>query len=117
MMTSVRRFWEHPLLGSLPAEERRVVQRAAAGGPVPADPKLRRAAWRLAAHHLEEMTHYRGLVLIGGGLLLVVEMIAAVVTSVWWYWLAAALPALIVAGDLKSLRCTRRRIELLAGLH
>jgi hypothetical protein len=114
MMMSVRRFWEHPLLGSLSAEKRRVVRRAAAGGPVPADPELRRAAGRLAAHHVDEMTHYRGLVLIGGGLLLALLVIAAVVTSVWWYWLNAEWIALVVASYFGSLRLMRRRVELFA---
>lgn len=115
MMMAVRRFWEHPLLGSLSAEERRVVRRAAAGGPVPADPEIRRAAWRLAAHRVDEMTHYRSLVLIGGTLLVAFEVWVAVVTSVWWHWLIAAWFALVFAGYYASLWRTRRRVDLLAG--
>jgi len=114
MMMSVRRFWKHPLLNSLSNEERNVVHRAATGGPIPADPELRRAAERLAAQHADEMNHYRGLVLIGGGLVLMVQVVAAVVTSVWWYWVAAALVALSIVGYFSWLRRTRRRVELFA---
>jgi hypothetical protein len=114
-MMSVRRFWVHPLLGSLSAEERRVVRRAAAGGPVPADPEFRRAAWRLAAHRVDEMTHYRGLVLIGGALLVALWVTVAVVTSAWQFCFPAAVLTLSIVGHFASLRRTRRRVELLAG--
>jgi hypothetical protein len=48
-----------PLIESMSAEEYDQVRRAAARGPVPADPRLRQEAARLASLRYEEMTRFR----------------------------------------------------------
>lgn len=101
------------VLGPQSGQDYPVVLRAAGRGPVPADPELRRAAGRLAAHQLDVMTRMRVFTLPVLGLFCVLEAIEAVVTSAW-YWLAAAFFAFVMAQSWWWRRRLRRRVELLA---
>lgn len=105
---------ERRVLESLPQEGRLPAVAAVEGGPVPAEPQVRRAAARLAEHRLEKVTG------------------AAKRTSSWWttvpfglvmagnafrvsggYWLAVALVAGWVCVLASSPRRERRRAERL----
>lgn len=100
------------VLGPLPAEDFAVVLRAAARGPVPADPRLRRAAGRLAQLRLDELNRNwartSAVFLLG----LLLEVYAAVVMSAW-FWLGALVAASAIVGQLWFPRRLRRRIEQL----
>lgn len=102
------------VLGPLPAEDFAVVLRAAARGPVPADPRLRRAAGRLAQLRLDELNRNRAGTSAVFSLGFLMEVYAAVVTSAW-FWLGALVCASVIAGQLWFPRRLRRRIEQLHG--
>jgi hypothetical protein len=100
------------VLGPLPAEDFAVVLRAAARGPVPADPRLRRAAGRLAQLRLDELNRNWARTSAMFLLFFLLEVYAAVVTSAW-FWLGALVCASVIAGQLWFPRRLRRRIEQL----
>jgi len=100
------------MLGPLPAEDFAVVLRAAARGPVPADPQLRRAAGRLAQLRLDELNRNRAWTSAVFLLAFLLEVYAAVVTSAW-FWLGALVFASAIAGQLWFPRRLLRRIEQL----
>jgi Flp pilus assembly protein TadB len=101
-----------PLIESMSAEKYDQVRRAAARGPVPADPRLRQEAARLAAHNYDELTRFRVPLLIAFGLFFVLAVLAAVVSSPW-SWLSAAFFALMLAFQVLWPRRLRRRIDRL----
>jgi hypothetical protein len=100
------------VLGPLPAEDFAVVLRAAARGPVPADPRLRRAAGRLAQLRLDDLNRNWARTSAMFLLFFLLEVYAAVVTSAW-FWLGALVCASVIAGQLWFPRRLRRRIEQL----
>jgi hypothetical protein len=100
------------VIGSMSAEEYLQVRRAAARGPVPADPDLRQKAARLASHHYDELARFRVPMLIGFSLFIVLEVLAAVVVSPR-FWLGAAFFALMLASQVWLWRQLRRRVERL----
>jgi hypothetical protein len=89
------------VLGPLPAEDFAVVLRASARGAVPPDPRLRRAAGRLAQLRLDELNRNRAgtsaVFLLG----LLLEVYAAVVMSAW-FWLGALVFVSAIVGQLWS---------------
>jgi Flp pilus assembly protein TadB len=101
-----------PLIESVSAEEYVQVRRAAARGPVPADPRLRQAAARFASHRYEEMTRFHVPLLIAFCLFFVLAALAAVVSSPW-SWLSAGFFALLLAFQVLWPRRLRRRVERL----
>jgi Flp pilus assembly protein TadB len=102
-----------PVIESMSAEEYDQVRRAAARGPVPAEPRLRQDAARFASHHYEEMTRFRVQLMIVFGLFFVLAALTAVVVSSPWSWLSAGFFALMLAFQVLWPRRLRRRIERL----
>jgi Flp pilus assembly protein TadB len=101
-----------PLIESVSAEEYVQVRRAAARGPVPADPKRRQEAARFASHRYEEMTRFHVPLLIVFCLFFVLAALAAVISSPW-SWLSAGFFALMLAFQVLWPRRLRRRVERL----
>jgi hypothetical protein len=103
----------HPEADAVPEDQRRAVRRAAAGGPVPADPAVRAAAAALAARQLAAAVRYRWPVAVVLGLLTLLESAAALAYTPW-LWVGAALFLAILALQLRQPARLRRRIDELA---
>jgi hypothetical protein len=88
----------------------RAVLRAAAGGPVPADPQVRAAALALATHQLAGALRYRRPVAGLLGLLTVLESAAALAYTPW-LWVGAAVLLAILVFQLRQPARLRRRVE------
>ncbi len=101
-------------MGPLPADQRRQAERSAVRGPVPADPIVRRAAWRLAQFRLEQSLASRWYTAALCGFGLVAGLIAGVLSSPGWAVLGLIFGGLLVATLLGPER-TRRRIDLLGA--
>jgi uncharacterized protein YjeT (DUF2065 family) len=99
-------------IGNIPARDLRVAGRAAMRGPVPADPKIRRAAEWLATNQLNETSRYRWIGLIMFVFFTVASVAFALTWSSWW-WLGAVAMFSLCAWFMVLPRHLRRRIELL----
>jgi hypothetical protein len=112
-ITAGRNRRARSVVGPLSAEELAVVLRAAARGPVPADPKLRRAAGRLTRFRLDELTRNWGFTLATSVLFFPLMVYDAVITSAWYRLGALALGCAAVGQVWQSRRRLRRRVARL----
>jgi hypothetical protein len=99
-----------PVVEAIPDGQARAVLRAAASGPVPADPAVRAAALALATHQLAGTLRYRWPVAVLLGLFAVLESAAALAYTPW-LWVGAALFVAILVVHLRQPGRLRRRIE------
>lgn len=84
--------------------------RAAARGPLPADPKLRRAAGRLARFRLDELNRNWGFTLATSMLFFPLMIYEAVITLAWYRLGALALGCAVAGQAWQSRRRLRRRV-------
>jgi len=98
----------------LPADKVQVARLAASRGPVPADPEIRAAAVRIAAHELAEVTRHRRFRILIGGVMLIATVGAAQAGSLWAL-LYAACAAAVLYFQWHQPRQLRRRIDLLSA--
>jgi hypothetical protein len=89
--------------------DHRAVLRAAAGGPVPADPELRAAALELATRQLRGAQRARRPIAVLLGLCAALEAVAAVVFTPW-LWVGTAVLLVILTHQLGQPARLRRRI-------
>lgn len=96
----------------LPEQERRVVVRAASGGPVPTDPRLREAARVFAVARQEELqrTWRRSVVIFS---VFVAFYVVLALTEEWWWWLAVLLFLGFLGMSLTAPSRLRRRVAAL----
>lgn len=108
------RAWrrQRAVAGDFPAENFHTAYRSAARGPAPADPELRAAAARLAAHQLAEAIRYRTLGIVAFGLGVVISLGLALTSSPWWL-LSTALLAGFGASQWWWPRHLRHRVDVL----
>jgi general stress protein CsbA len=99
-------------IGKMSASDLRAAGRAAMRGPVPADPRIRRAAEWLATNQLNETSRYRWIGLIMFVFFTVASIAFALTWSSWW-WLGALAMFSLSAWFMVLPRHLRRRIELL----
>lgn len=99
--------------GDLAPRELRIAYRAAWRGPRPADPEIRSAAARAAAHVLETTLRQRLFSVIIFGVCTVMSLFF-VVDSPWWL-LATGLYGAFLAAQWYWPRRLRRRVELLTA--
>jgi hypothetical protein len=100
------------VLDELPVEQRTAAIRAAARGPAPADPVIRRAALRQAENSRDSINRWWrfNTAVYGGGTVLYA---ALALTVSWWWWFLFALFASLLVVTLTSRRRVDRRIAVL----
>lgn len=103
-----------PAADAVPDGRHREVRRAAARGPVPADPAVREAALRIVEYQLVESSRYRGPAAVLLGLFTVLEAVAALIYTPW-LWVGAVLFLAILVLQARQPERLRRRIAELRG--
>jgi hypothetical protein len=99
-------------VGPLPKDTRRAIGRASERGPVPADPEVRAAAYRLVLHRIDQQRRLRTLTILGFGALAVTSVAGAVTSAARWE-IPAALTVLLAVSTVYQHRSLRRRAALL----
>ncbi|MCE0535545.1 hypothetical protein LWF15_08485 [Kineosporia rhizophila] len=94
-----------------PAELRQAV-RAARRGPVPADPRIRQAALRVARHQLSELEGQRTGSLAVFALFILVYVAMAFLSSPWWLVAAVFFTAMLIVTVMQPSRLANRIVDL-----
>jgi preprotein translocase subunit SecG len=111
----VNRFWPSGAeFAGLTRDQQRAAKRGAIRGPVPADPIVRDAAFRVAVANRNLMRRIWWFSTTTFLVLLAVCAIAAIIWSGWW-WLAFAWFVAILILQFGSRRRADRRIKMLSN--
>lgn len=102
--------------GDLAADEAKAAHQAAAGGPVPQDPRIRAAALRIAlSNQALEIRGIRRVFLLVVAGLITIGCVASAITGSPWSLVFMVGPLAILYGGLVTPRRTRERIRLLSS--
>jgi hypothetical protein len=99
--------------GDLPADQLTTAYRAAARGPVPADPQIRAAAVRIAQSRLATVRRVRVLMSLAAAFMLATAVVNALAGNLWLSILSVT-SVVVWGSELYQLRRLPRRVEALS---